>query len=67
MKTLIRQSLIKYEDNKRDNKDRRKKVSFAVFSYIDMDTNFEYRKAFTAPINTPELKFWDIAPKTICN
>ena len=65
MKKLIRQSLIKYDDNRRDIKDRRKKVAWAVFSYIELNTGIEYRKAFTAPVGTPELKFWNIAPKEI--
>jgi len=62
MKT--RNHLEKYEDNKRDNNDRRKKVAWAVFSYID-ENNIEFRKSFTAPAGTPEKDFWDIAPKQI--
>jgi hypothetical protein len=65
MSHLIRQSLEIYNPNKRDHSDRRKKVAYAVFSYYDRDTNHEYRKSFTAPVNTPENKFWDIAPRII--
>ena len=53
-----------YNPDKRDTKDRRTKVAFAVFSYIT-DDGIEYRKGFTAPKNTHEMEFWNIAPKTI--
>jgi len=63
----IRNEMIKFDSNKRSALDRRKKVSWAVFSYIDEATGDEYRKSFEAPVNTPENKFWEIAPKTIEN
>lgn len=62
---LMRNYLEKYDPSRRDSADRRKKVAWAVFSYIERDTSHEYRKAFTAPANTPEMKFWDIAPRII--
>jgi hypothetical protein len=62
---LIRKHLEKYEHSRRNIADRRKKVAWAVFSYVEIDTGYEYRKSFTAPANTPEMKFWDIAPQTI--
>ena len=64
---LQRNYLEIYNPCKRDIKDQRKKVSFAVFSYIDRDTKYEYRKSFTAPPNTPEADFWAIAPRIIIN
>jgi hypothetical protein len=67
MSHLIRKSLEKYDHSRRDSKDRRKKVAWAVFSYYERDTGQEYRKSFTAPADTPESKFWDIAPRIIIN
>ena len=54
----------KYEPCKKDPKDRRKKVSWAVFSYFN-ERGEEYRRAFTMSINTPEIAFFDIAPITL--
>jgi hypothetical protein len=64
-KKLIRNKLEKFDSNRKDVKDRRKKVTWAVFSYIDEKTGYEYRKSFTAKPNTPETEMWKIAPKTI--
>jgi len=65
MAHLIRSSIAIYEAKTRDKNDRRKFVAKAVFSYFERDTHHEYRKSFTAPPNTPENKFWDIAPRII--
>lgn len=62
---LYRHEMEKFCTRERDMKDRRKFVARAVFSYFDRETGHEYRKSFTAPAGTPEMKFWDIAPKTI--
>jgi len=62
---LIRNKLEIYMDSKRDTKDRRKKVAWAVFSYINKSNNDEHRISFTAKVNTPETEFWNIAPKRI--
>ena len=62
---LIRNKLETYIDSKRDTKDKRKKVAWAVFSYINKDNGDEHRISFTAKVNTPETKFWNIAPKKI--
>lgn len=59
MKT--RNHLEKYEENTRDFKDKRKKVSRAVFSYFD-EQGIEYRKSFVAIPYTPENEFFKIAP-----
>ena len=61
---LFRNKLEKYHPDARDIQDNRKKISYAVFSYFD-ENNIEYRKKFIQPKNTPEMKFWDIAPKII--
>jgi hypothetical protein len=61
----VRNKLEKFEDNKRDTNDRRKKIAWAVFSYIDTNTGHEFRKSFTAKVGTPESEMWNIAPKTI--
>jgi hypothetical protein len=53
-----------YNPETRDINDRRRKISKAVFSYIS-ENGDEFRKSFTDKPNTPELKFWDIAPKII--
>ena len=62
---LIRKHLEIYDPCKRDTDDRRKKVTFAVFSYINPINGDEYRRKFTAPQHTPEVQMWDIAPKVI--
>lgn len=62
---LKRNELEKYEENIRDIKDRRKKISRAVFSYIDVNTGEEYRRAFFSKPFTPEQYFWDVAPEYI--
>ena len=62
---LIRNKLEIYIDSKKDTKDKRRKVAFAVFSYINKDNNNEHRISFTAKVNTPETEFWNIAPKSI--
>lgn len=61
----FRKHLEQYNPNKPDANHRRKRTAYAVFSYIEQDTHHEYRKAFTAPANTPEREFWQIAPETI--
>lgn len=61
---LYRHQLEIYHPDTKDIRDNRKKIAIAVFSYFDED-NIEYRKKFTGLKNTPELKFWDIAPKII--
>ncbi len=64
MNTATRHHLEKFEDNVRDNQDRRKKVTKAVFSYFAPNGD-EYRRAFTAPPHTPEQEMWNLAPKQI--
>jgi hypothetical protein len=64
-KKLIRQGLELYDSNRRDPKDKRKKIAWAVFSYIDEATGEEYRRPFKADPGIPETEFWNIAPKTI--
>lgn len=59
---IYRKYLEKYDPNKRDNFDRRKKFAEAVFSYFT-ENGIEYRKKFQLPVNTPENEFWNIAPK----
>jgi len=61
---LTRGSLVKYYETKRDNKDARRKVAVAIFSYHD-NSGFEYRKTFTAKAGTPEELFYDITPEVI--
>ena len=64
---LYRKHLEIYKPITKDNNDRRIKISFAVFSYLD-DNGIEYRKKFTDKPNTPEVNFWQIAPiKIITN
>ena len=60
----IRRELAQYSERKRDNNDRRKFVTWAVFSYVT-DNGEEYRRAFTSAPYTPELDMWGIAPKEI--
>lgn len=62
---LMRNKLEIFEDSHRDNADKRKKLAWAVFSYIDKTTKEEYRKSFTAKTGTTENEFWNIAPKII--
>jgi hypothetical protein len=62
---LERKQLEKYNPCQRSIIDKRRKEAKAVFSYIDPESGHEYRKSFTAQPNTPEIIFWDIAPKTI--
>jgi len=70
MKTLVkneiayRMFLEKYDENKKDIFERRKKFAYAVFSY-KTKTGIEFRKAFTAPSFTPENEFFKIAPEEI--
>jgi len=59
---LKRQTLELFNSCKRDNKDRRKKVVWAVFSYLGDDNN-EYRQAFTFPIGTPENMMFLLTPE----
>ncbi len=61
---LQRHRLEKYNPCKRDIKDSRKKIAWAVFSYLD-ENGVEYRRSYTAPCNTPENYFWGKAPKQI--
>ena len=61
---LTRYQLEHYDPNKRSVKDRRKRCAWAVFSYLARDGT-EFRKAFTAPPNTPEEWFLGLAPETI--
>jgi len=61
---LYRKELVKYYGNCKDNWDKRKKHSVAIFSYIDKQ-GIEYRKGFYSEKNTPENNFWNIAPKII--
>jgi len=60
----FRHNLEKFNENTRDVKDKRKKVSYAVFSYIS-ENGVEYRKLFTMPAFTHENKFFDVAPLII--
>ena len=59
-----RKELVIYDENRRDVYDNRKKVAYAVFSYFT-DNGIEYRKKFQLPTFTPEIEFWNIAPKEI--
>ena len=59
-----RNQLEQYHERKRDSKDRRKFVAWAVFSYLT-DSGIEYRRAVTAEPLTPERNMWDIAPLSI--
>ena len=61
---IYRKYLERYNPDKKDIQDNRKKISFAVFSYYS-ETGEEYRKSFKATKNTPENYFWDIAPKVM--
>ena len=64
--TLVINKMEKFDSEKRSRKDGRKKVAWAVFSCVDLDTNYEYRKSFEVPLGTHERMFWDkIAPKII--
>ena len=65
MKTLIKNKLEKYIPNKRDTQDMRRKIAWIVVSYIEEETGYEYRKAFTAPQGTPEIVMWNLAPDKI--
>ena len=65
MAKLVRNRLEIYDAKRKDTKDKRKKVAWAVFSYIEEGTGDEYRKAFTAKAGTPETEMWKLAPKTI--
>ncbi|HAT80152.1 MAG TPA: hypothetical protein DCS17_01700 [Flavobacterium sp.] len=60
-----RNRLEKYDSNRKSTKDRRKKETWAVFSYIEVGTGDEYRKSFTAPAGTSEVEMWKLAPKII--
>jgi hypothetical protein len=62
---LIRQKLERFEDKRKDPDDKRKKISWAVFSYCNEITDDEYRKSFKADVGTSENEFWNIAPKII--
>ena len=59
-----RKYLVKFDENKRDVFDQRKKFAEAIFSYFT-ETGIEYRKKYQAESYTPENKFFDIAPKEI--
>lgn len=61
---LVRSHVAKYIAKKRDESDRRRMVAWCCFAYYGSD-GFEYRKSFVAPANTPETKFWNIAPEVI--
>ncbi len=63
--TLERNLLEKYEPNRRNPQDNRKRIAWAVFSYIDTMTGDEYRKSFNATPHTSEIDFFTIAPKQI--
>ena len=59
-----RMFLEKYEENKKDIFDNRKKYAYAVFSY-QTKNGIEFRKSFQAKSFTPENEFFNIAPKQI--
>jgi hypothetical protein len=59
-----RMELVKFDENKKDIFDQRKKFAQAVFSYRDSKGN-EYRRKFQAKSFTPENEFWKIAPLEI--
>jgi hypothetical protein len=61
---LFRGSLEQYNEKRKDVKDKRKYVAWAVFSYFD-EKGIEYRKSFTAKVLTSELEFFSIAPEII--
>jgi hypothetical protein len=63
MKAYLNQ-LEMFDECRRDIKDNRRKVSFAVFSYI-AENGDEYRRSFTSLSRMPESYFWTIAPKEI--
>ena len=56
--------LIKYDENKTDVNDNRKKYAQAVFSYQTY-RGIEFRKSFQGPAFTPEKEFFRIAPMEI--
>lgn len=61
---LKRGKLEKFDPEHKSPNDKRKKETWAVFSYFDEDGQ-EYRKSFTAPANTHELTMWKISPQII--
>jgi len=56
--------LIKYDENKTDVNDNRKKFAQAVFSYQTRE-GIEFRRSFQYPSFTPENEFFKIAPTEI--
>lgn len=56
--------LVKYDENKRDNFDQRKKFAQATFSY-QTKNGVEFRRSFQYPSFTPEKEFFKIAPTEI--
>jgi hypothetical protein len=63
MKAYIKH-LEKFEESKRDTRDRRKKVCFAVFSYLTL-CGVEYRKGYTFEPFTSEVDVWARVPCVI--
>lgn len=61
---LTRNHLEIYNPCQKDNNDRRKKITKAVFSYFD-EQGIEYRRSFTASVNTPETDMWLLAPEKL--
>jgi hypothetical protein len=62
--TLTRNHLEIYNPCQKDNNDRRKKITKAVFSYFD-EQGVEYRRGFTAKPNTSEINMWLLAPEKL--
>jgi hypothetical protein len=56
--------LIKYDENKPDVNDKRKKFAQAVFSY-QTPNGIEFRRSFQLPSFTPENEFFKYAPTEI--
>ena len=59
---MKRLTLQLYDPAKRDNTDRRKVVTWAVFEYLGEDNNL-YRQSFTFPKNTPENQMFLLTPE----
>jgi hypothetical protein len=56
--------IVKFEDNRRDTIDNRKKVDKIVISYFDKNKD-EYRVSFIFPPNMGESNIVKLIPKTI--
>ena len=61
---LKRHGIAIYDPKKRSVKDRRRIVSWAVFSYYD-ENDVEYRRSFESACITSKDEFMKIAPLTV--